>query len=260
MDVEPGESMLARNGHPSKQRRRMSVRIQSSVPKSTSRIGRPSPSEVIVAGACAIGILSGCAPGPTTPPGPATNASAPAATTAPAVPSSSPTPFGTATTAGAGPGSVASAAVDPRGGSVVCEDHGGEAAIYQYTQQGKSMVPVLTFDRSKVLAGWTLEGTVCGSPLKWAPDFSLYLVAGKPPGSDISHVVAVDVKAGTYSDLTAPRQKSGFSDPVLYERDSAIPSYMKPTRFSFPTCPQTRLASDRTWCLSSRRTSCLYRR
>lgn len=114
--------------------------------------------------------------------------------------------------------------VDPHGGAVVCEAQNGQAVIYQYKQQGQPKVKVLTLDRAKILPGWTLQGPVCDSPVKWTPDFGHYLVAGSPPGSQVSHVVDVDVAAGTFTDLTAPRQKSGFSDPVLYENDPVFMS------------------------------------
>ncbi|MCB5292351.1 hypothetical protein BJQ90_01786 [Arthrobacter sp. SO3] len=116
--------------------------------------------------------------------------------------------------ASAGAGQAASGPVDPRGGAVLCSEASGTVTISQYRSGMPSPVPVATFSPSKVMSGWSVEGA-CQTPLRWTPNFSLYLAAGRPPGEASMHVAVVDVTRGTYTDVTSSRPEvipSGTSE------------------------------------------------
>lgn len=175
---------------------------------------------------CLAVVLSGCST-PSAPQPPSSPATIPSSTPPPS-PSGSPSSAAAGTTPGHAQATTPEPApaaapgqpflgVDPHGGSVVCENKDGVAIVSQYKNPGYPMVQVLTLFPAKILPGWQLNGSICGGPLKWSPDFSEYLTSGTPPGSQVSHVVLIDVREGTFTDLTAPRQKNGFSDPVLNE-------------------------------------------
>ena len=80
------------------------------------------------------------------------------------------------------------------------------------------LVPVYsTTIEGGLLRGWTSVRPYGDHRTDFSADFSKVLVVGTPPGFTHDHVGVVDLLTGTVTDLTAPRQGKGFSDPVLCE-------------------------------------------
>jgi hypothetical protein len=96
---------------------------------------------------------------------------------------------------------------------------------------------VSTIDLQQVLPGWTAQGTVgyCGPPTQWSADFSKLLIFGNPPGSSQGsiHIAIVDTLKGTFQDLTAPRQQTGFSSAVLADTDPQFLSDAVSSKITF---------------------------
>jgi hypothetical protein len=57
----------------------------------------------------------------------------------------------------------------------------------------------------------------CGPRRRWSADFSKVLVSGIPAGGAANHIGVYDIRSGRVTDLTAIRQKSGFSAPNFEE-------------------------------------------
>jgi hypothetical protein len=191
--------------------------------------------------------LTGCSGGSTSSDnnrgdaGPATNSTTSSAS--PAVPGSAApeAPSAQNTTAAVQAGNPAAtaasslAAIKP-GDTILCSEEG------QFNQQTKSLEATFTISRyvsadtppetvrkvsvSPLILGWGLPSLGCNNPTSWSPDFTKYLFAGVPPGGAASHIAVIDLAKGTLTDLTAPRQGSGFSDQVLNETD---PSFISDT-------------------------------
>jgi hypothetical protein len=89
----------------------------------------------------------------------------------------------------------------------------------------------LSLDRS--FPGWTGGGASCQGAATWSADFSKLLVSGTPPNASSSHIAVVDLRTGTVRDLTAPRQRTGFSAPVLNETDPQFLSDTPSDRVTF---------------------------
>ena len=123
--------------------------------------------------------------------------------------------------------------VDPTGGTVLCEAAGGVITIFQFKKPSAAPTKLISFSPTQLVPGWKLSYPNCSNPLRWSPDFSMYLVEGVPESGAASHVAVVNIKTGTYTDLTAPRQKSGFSDPVLHESNPRFISDTPTDKFTF---------------------------
>ena len=97
----------------------------------------------------------------------------------------------------------------------------GSITVSKLVAGASSPEPVYTLSLNQVMAGWTnADGTWgCTSGTSWSPDFSKLLVSAKPPGASGNHIAVINLRDGSLTDLTQPRQKSGFSDAVLEERN-----------------------------------------
>jgi hypothetical protein len=95
----------------------------------------------------------------------------------------------------------------------------GKMTIGRLVTVGVAPELVYSLDLGAAMQGWTDGGEsgFCRSPLSWSADFSKLLVAGRPPGASSTHIAVFDMATGSLTDLTAPRQKAGFSDVVLWD-------------------------------------------
>jgi hypothetical protein len=95
----------------------------------------------------------------------------------------------------------------------------GTITISRWVSVDVAPEDIYSLSLDTAFAGWTGSGPGCGPPTTWSPDFTKKLVSGVPPGESSSHIAVVDLATGIIQDLTAPRQKTGFGDPVLNETD-----------------------------------------
>jgi hypothetical protein len=197
-------------------------------------------SRFIASAALLILPLAACSPGSSTPPSPSSSEAISASPSTPTPPSTSTVTPGVS---GSGTSQPESQLVDPNGGTVVCEKASDDTlTISQYPRTGGSLTLVLSIRPWDIMVGWKppipLDSTgECANPLLWSPDFRWHLEVGTPPGTagagPLYHVVLIDTVSKTFTDLTALRQGSGFSDPVLSERNPMFISDAPSERISF---------------------------
>jgi hypothetical protein len=112
------------------------------------------------------------------------------------------------------------------GDTIVCTDEAaspavtagvyGNMTVSRWEPDGQ-LTNIYHVPLAAIMAGWTGGAADCTQPLSWSADFSKFLLSATPPNQTGNHIVMIDARTGHLTDLTALRQKSGFSAAVLNE-------------------------------------------